>query len=181
MIREIHDELSRTQKLVKGRASQAVMVVEPEGKAFYNYDNGWVVGDMVEQLGGYMSAGERRIGYEDLISYNPDVLFVVYFNEEQRLQIIEMFRRAEFSSLKSVKNQRVYPIPFDYMYTPAIKTIDGLRMIRDGLYPDLAKRKERRNNTAPGVVKTFAVSAVQFITKKQKSFILSLIGIKLFQ
>lgn len=36
MIREIHDELSRTQKLVKGRASQAVMVVEPEGKAFYN-------------------------------------------------------------------------------------------------------------------------------------------------
>lgn len=141
MIREIHDELSRTQKLVKGRASQAVMVVEPEGKAFYNYDNGWVVGDMVEQLGGYMPAGERRIGYEDLISYNPDVLFVVCFNEEQRLQIIEMFRRAEFSSLKSVKNQRVYPIPFDHMYTPAIKTIDGLRMIRDGLYPDLAKKE----------------------------------------
>lgn len=141
MIREIHDELSRTQKLVKGRASQSVMVVEPEGKAFYNYDNGWVVGDMVEQLGGYMPAGERRIGYEDLISYNPDVLFVVYFNEEQRLQIIEMFRRAEFSSLKSVRNQRVYPIPFDHMYTPAIKTIDGLRIIRNGLYPDLAKKE----------------------------------------
>ena len=144
MIREIHDELSRTQKLVKGRASQAVMVVEPEGKAFYNYDNGWVVGDMVEQLGGYMPTGERRIGYEDLISYNPDVLFVVYFNEEQRLQIIEMFRHAEFSSLKSVKNQRVYPIPFDHMYTPAIKTIDGLRMIRDGLYPDLAKKEREK-------------------------------------
>lgn len=89
----------------------------------------------------YMPAGERRIGYEDLISYNPDVLFVVYFNEEQRLQIIELFRCAEFSSLKSVKNQRVYPIPFDHMYTPAIKTIDGLRMIRDGLYPDLEKKE----------------------------------------
>ena len=141
MIREIHDELSRTQELIKGRASQAVMVVEPAGKVFYNYDNGWVVGDMVEQLGGYMPAGERRIGCEELISYNPDVLFVVYVNEEQHLQIIEMFRHAEFSSLKSVKNQRVYPIPFDHMYTPAIKTIDGLRMIRDGLYPDLAKKE----------------------------------------
>ena len=141
MIKEIHDELSRTQELIKGRASQAVMVVEPAGKVFYNYDNGWVVGDMVEQLGGYMPAGERRIGCEELISYNPDVLFVVYFNEEQHLQIIEMFRHAEFSSLKSVKNQRVYPIPFDHMYTPAIKTIDGLRMIRDGLYPDLAKKE----------------------------------------
>lgn len=96
---------------------------------------------MVEQLGGYMPAGERRIGCEELISYNPDVLFVVYFNEEQHLQIIEMFRHAEFSSLKSVKNQRVYPIPFDHMYTPAIKTIYGLRMIRDGLYPDLAKKE----------------------------------------
>ena len=52
-----------------------------------------------------------------------------------------MFRHAEFSSLKSVKNQRVYPIPFDHMYTPAIKTIYGLRMIRDGLYPDLAKKE----------------------------------------
>ena len=91
-----------------------------------------------------MPTGERRIGYEDLISYNPDVLFVVYFNEEQRLQIIEMFRHAEFSSLKSVKNQRVYPIPFDHMYTPAIKTIDGLRMIRDGLYPDLAKKEREK-------------------------------------
>lgn len=141
MIKEIHDELSRTQELIKGRASQAVMVVEPAGKVFYNYDNGWVVGDMVEQLGGYMPAGERRIGCEELISYNPDVLFVVYFNEEQHLQIIEMFRHAEFSSLKSVKNQRVYPIPFDHMYTPAIKTIYGLRMIRDGLYPDLAKKE----------------------------------------
>lgn len=50
-----------------------------------------------------MPAGERRIGCEELISYNPDVLFVVYFNEEQHLQIIEMFRHAEFSSLKSVK------------------------------------------------------------------------------
>ncbi len=34
MIKEIHDELSRTQELIKGRASQAVMVVEPAGKVF---------------------------------------------------------------------------------------------------------------------------------------------------
>lgn len=141
MIKEIHDELSRTQELIKGRVPQSVMVVEPERKVFYNYDNGWVVGDMVEQLGGNMPVGDKRIGYEDLISYDPDILFVVYFNEEQRLQIIEMFRHAEFSSLKAVKNQRVYPIPFDHMYTPAIKTLDGLRMIRDGLYPDLAKKE----------------------------------------
>lgn len=141
MIKEIHNELSRTQELIKGRVPQSVMVVEPERKVFYNYDNGWVVGDMVEQLGGNMPVGDKRIGYEDLISYDPDILFVVYFNEEQRLQIIEIFRHAEFSSLKAVKNQRVYPIPFDHMYTPAIKTIDGLRMIRDGLYPDLAKKE----------------------------------------
>ena len=117
------------------------MVVEPEGKAFYNYDNGWVVGDMVEQLGGYMPAGERRIGYEDLISYNPDVLFVVYFNEDSVCQIIESVPACGIQFPQISKNQRVYPIPFDHMYTPAIKTIDGLRMIRDGLYPDLAKKE----------------------------------------
>jgi len=138
---EIWKEIEDVQEKTRHSHHPSVMVVEPAGKVFYNYDNGWVVGDMVEQLGGYMPAGERRIGCEELISYNPDVLFVVYFNEEQHLQIIEMFRHAEFSSLKSVKNQRVYPIPFDHMYTPAIKTIYGLRMIRDGLYPDLAKKE----------------------------------------
>lgn len=138
---EIWKEIEDVQEKTRHSHHPSVMVVEFSGGGLDVYGYEWLVGDMVEQLGGYMPAGERRIGYEDLISYNPDVLFVVYFNEEQRLQIIEMFRRAEFSSLKSVKNQRVYPIPFDHMYTPAIKTIDGLRMIRDGLYPDLAKKE----------------------------------------
>lgn len=138
---EIWKEIEDVQEKTRHSYHPSVMVVEFSGGGLDVYGYEWLVGDMVRRLGGYMPAGERRIGCEELISYNPDVLFVVYFNEEQRLQIIEMFRRAEFSSLKSVKNQRVYPIPFDHMYTPAIKTIDGLRMIRDGLYPDLAKKE----------------------------------------
>ena len=137
LIQEIHDEVCYTREQTKERSKQFVMVIEMSGRAFMNYDNGWLVGDMVEQLGGEMPVKGRRIGYEDLIDYNPDVIFVVYFNDKQKEQIINLFQKAQFSSLKAVKEHRIYPLPFDHMYTTAIKTKDGIRMIRDGLYPDL--------------------------------------------
>lgn len=137
MVLDIKEEIDNTRKQIKDRQPQKTMVIEMSGKAFMNYDNGWVVGDMVEQLGGYMPVKSKRIGYEDLIAEDPDVIFLVYFNEEGRLRIIDLFKEAGFSSLRAVKEERIYPIPFDHMYTPATKTIEGLRMIKKGLYPDM--------------------------------------------
>lgn len=137
-IKEIRDEIAWVRKQVSGRKSQFAMVIETSGKAFMNYDEGWLIGDMVRQLGGYMPVKERRIGYEDLLSYDPEVIFIVYFNRAQKEQIMQLFKETKFSSLSAVKNGRIYPIPFDHMYTTAIKTADGIRMVRDGLYPDLA-------------------------------------------
>lgn len=137
VIADIYREIKQTEALVQSREKQSVIVIEFSGKGFMNYDSGWMVGDMVQRLGGQMPVKEKRIGYEDLIATNPDVIFFVYFDEFQHKKINELFSKAEFSSLKAVKGKRIYPIAFEYMYTPAIKTIEGLKLIKHGLYPDL--------------------------------------------
>lgn len=138
LIREIQDELKTTQEAVQGKPQQRVMVIEVSGRgAFMNYDDGWLVGDMVRSLGGCMPVKEKRVGVEGLIEENPDVIFVVYFSDYQKDIIRSIFQQPEYSSLKAVQNNRICLLPFDCMYTSAIKTIKGIRLIKNGLYPEL--------------------------------------------
>lgn len=138
LIREIQDELKTTQEAVQGKPQQRVMVIEVSGRgAFVNYDDGWLVGDMVRSLGGCMPVKEKRVGVEGLIEENPDVIFVVYFSDYQKDIIRSIFQQPEYSSLKAVQNNRICLLPFDCMYTSAIKSIKGIRLIKNGLYPEL--------------------------------------------
>ena len=119
-------------------ADQLAMMLEVGGRNIFNYDDGWIIGDMVRQMGGVMPVKARKLSSEQLIEYDPDVIFVDYFMEGQKANIQKFFDAPEYNSLKAVKNHRIYLIPFDYMYAPGINTIDGIRIVRDGLYPDLA-------------------------------------------
>lgn len=103
LIDEIHQEIQATREAVKGKPKQKVMVIEMSGRgAFMNYDEGWLVGDMVTSLGGYMPVKERRVGFEELLEQNPEVIFVVYFNESQKDTIRQLLRQPQFSSLQAV-------------------------------------------------------------------------------
>lgn len=137
-VSEIHKELARVQKYADGRRPQFVMMLEAGGHNIFNYDDGWIIGDMVRQMGGIMPVKERKLSGEQLIEYNPDVIFVDYFMEDQKNAIQKFFEAPEFSSVKAIRNHRIYLIPFDYMYAPGVNTINGIRIVRDGLYPDLA-------------------------------------------
>ncbi|EKU71018.1 hypothetical protein HMPREF9161_01112 [Selenomonas sp. F0473] len=136
VIREIHTELEyAAHDTVHGEA-QNVMVVELTGNRIANYDDGWLIGDMVNRLGGQMPVKSRTVGPEDLIAADPDVIFVVYFNLAQMDKSTAFFKEPRFSSLRAVQNGRVYMLPFAYMYATAVKTAEGLRIVKRGLYPE---------------------------------------------
>ncbi|EKU71012.1 ABC transporter substrate-binding protein [Selenomonas sp. F0473] len=136
LIREIHTELASISSNTAASPAQKIMVVEISKSGIMNYDEGWIVGDMVRRLGGYMPAHGRSVSAEDLIAYDPDVIFVVYFNPTHKEQSTRFFEDIRFNSLRAVKNGRIRMLPFGYMYTPAVKTIDGLRTIKRGMYPE---------------------------------------------
>jgi len=137
VIRDIYAELEIDWTDDRVKHQQDVMVVEVDGNEVMNYDEGWIVGDMVRRLGGRMPLQSESAGMEEMILQNPDVIFAVYFNERHRAQSEAFFRNVRLNSLRAVQNNRIYMIPFGYIYTPGLKTLEGLRAIKKGLYPTL--------------------------------------------
>ena len=137
LIHSIYAELEKDSAWIAQQKTQDVMVIEINGRAITNYDDGWLVGDMVKRLGGHMPVASRRVSEELLFAYDPDVIFVVYFNPQHRKQAEAFLGDVRFNSLKASKNKRIYMLPFWYMYTPAVNTLDGIRAIKRGLYPEL--------------------------------------------
>jgi len=136
LLRDIRAELHVDEATMRGREQQTVLVVEVGERDILNYDEGWVVGDMVRRLGGRIPLTSKYIGEEELISCDPDVIFVAY-NDAYGKQFAENFFRAvRFNSLRAVQNNRIHFVPVEYVYTPAFKLLEGIRAIRRGLYPD---------------------------------------------
>lgn len=143
IIEDIQKEISSMQEMVKGERQPVVMVIEITERYIANYDDRWIVGDMVKQLGGCMPIDTRSISTEELISVDPDVIFCVYFTKEMKDGISSFFENPKVSSLKAVREKRIYPIRLDYMYTPQVKLKEGMAIIGHGLYPDRIPEQQR--------------------------------------
>ncbi|MCI5648835.1 MAG: ABC transporter substrate-binding protein [Fusicatenibacter sp.] len=123
----------------------SVLILESGKDSFTNYGANSLGGDMVTKLGGELLLPDvSNVGKEDIISANPDVIFVVYMPysgddpEQIREEKLNVFLEEEaFASLSSVQNQRVVPIMLSEMYASATRTKDGIVTFAKGLYPDL--------------------------------------------
>lgn len=143
---EIWKEIEDVQEKTRYSHHPSVMVVEFSGGGLDVYGYEWLVGDMVRRLGGFIPCENGYISYEELIRLDPDVIFVVYFNHDLKTMMEQLTQNPAFSSLKAVREKRVYPLRLDYMYTTAVRTINGLRVLSSGMYPDLAGLKGNVNS-----------------------------------
>ena len=131
----------------KNQKSQNVLIVEFLGNDISNYGENSLGGDMVKSLGGNLVAkSQSKLGKEDIVSLNPDVIYVVYMpysgdDPEQVKQdaLNKLLEDKAFSSLDAVKNKRIVPIMLGDMYASGVRTINGIETISQGLYPDLNK------------------------------------------
>lgn len=80
-------------------------------------------------------------GYRDehLIERNPDVLFVVYFENSQTPEenVDAIYNNPGLQNIEAVKNKRVYPIPLGQMYGGGMRTIAGFETFAKNTYPEL--------------------------------------------
>lgn len=146
LVQEMQDEIDNALTAVAGQASVRVAVVEPSGDAIYNYGANTLAGDMVTQLGGELVLPDAsEVGKEDLVTANPDVIFVVYMDRENDTeaaiaeQVTVIRDNPAFASLSAVQNGRICPILLGDMYASGPRTIDGLQTFSQGMYPDLAQ------------------------------------------
>lgn len=124
-----------------------VLIVEFLDNSISVYGEKTLGGDMITQLGADLISPNSKIGNEDIIKLNPDVIFVVYMDRENENMADKSVKiiteNPIFSSLNAVKTQSVVPIQLGQMYSSGARTIDGIITFSRGLYPKLGEENEK--------------------------------------
>lgn len=138
MKKEIADVVNNTQHLKK---RPRALIIAGMSKELGVYGENSLAGDLVKRLNGELLASDQKsISLEQVIEYDPDVIF--YLIGETRYkdknQIIEdVYKMKGFKNLTCTKNKRIIPLPLNSIYTPGVRTMDGIKIIAHGLYPEL--------------------------------------------
>ena len=146
LVDEMKTQVSDTLSAVQGQSPVTVAVVEPISGSITNYGAKSLAGDMVTTLGGELAMPEAdSISKEDLVAADPEVLFVVYMAYSgddpesvmaQQLSLIQ--DDPALQSLQAVKNGKVHLIMLGDMYASGPRTLDGLKTLAQGMYPELS-------------------------------------------
>lgn len=143
LVAEMRGEVARVAEHTAGaEKAPTVLIVEFLGESISVYGNEQLGGDMVTQLGGVHAMPEGgKIGTEDFIKLNPDVIFSVYMdrdNEDMSAEAVSLIAdNPALASLAAVQNGRVHSIPLGEMYASGPRTIDGITTFAKGMYPEL--------------------------------------------
>lgn len=130
-----------TERTAVNNKNPRALIIEFAGKEVNVYNEKSLAGNIVKSLHGeLLAAKEHNISVEQIINYNPDVIFVVivesYYGRE-----IEMLNKVTchhaLKNLRCVKEKRVRALPLYEIYSSGIRTYDGIKDIAQGLYPEL--------------------------------------------
>lgn len=121
------------------------LVMEFMGKEVRVYGERSLAGDIVHELHGeLLAAKDRSIGIEQVVELDPDVIFVVviesHYGHEQDM-VDRVTKHNALKNLRCVKEGRVLPLPLYAVYSSGVRTYDGIKIIANGLYPELYKEK----------------------------------------
>ena len=146
LVDEMKSQVAATLSAVQGQDPVKVAVVEPISGKITNYGQKSLAGDMVTALGGELAMPEAdSISKEDLVAADPEVIFVVYMAYagddpqsvmDQQLSLIQ--DDPALQSLQAVKNGKVHLIMLGDMYASGPRTLDGLKTLAQGMYPELS-------------------------------------------
>ncbi|AOR25193.1 ABC transporter substrate-binding protein [Clostridium taeniosporum] len=141
IVNTMKQEIEKSKEFVKGKEKVKTVILEVEKDGVYRiYGEDSIGGDIAKEVGADLVAKSNgKIGNEDLIKLNPDVIFTVYYGKEidrdSALKSIQ--ENPALSSVSAIKKKRVNPIMLSEVYSSGIRTLDGIKTISKGLYPEL--------------------------------------------
>lgn len=147
LVNEMKEEIEKVEKQSNSQYTKTkALIVEFNSKgAITNYGASSLGGNMVQTLGAELAKPDGQdLGKEDIVSLNPDVIFVVYMpysgdnpEEVKQTNLDYILKDKTFASLDAVKNKRVVPIMLGDMYASGVRTKDGIVNFAKGLYPEI--------------------------------------------
>lgn len=145
LVEEMKTRVQSTLDAAEGQETVRVAVVEPYEGGISNYGASTLAGNMVQQLGGTLVQPQgSEMSKEALVAADPDVIFVIYMAysgddpdtvmTDQKNAILQ---DPAFASLSAVQNNRICLLMLGDVYAAGPRTVDGIRSIASGMYPDL--------------------------------------------
>ena len=134
IVDNIKAEVDRVTAATANAEKKTVLVIEFLGGGITCYNNTYLAGNMVLDMGGLLLDTPNKLGDEDLLIHNPDVIFLIGSKEGL---VEEFVANPAYGSLTSVQNGDVYNLPLSDVYNSGVRTITGLNRIGAALYPDL--------------------------------------------
>lgn len=145
IVNTMKNEIQKSKDFVKGKETVKAVILEVEKEGVYRiYGEDSIGGDIATQVGANLVAKlNGKIGNEDLIKLNPDVIFTVYFGKsiDKDSALKSIINNPGLASISAVRSKRVHPIMLSEVYASGIRTLDGIKTISNGLYPELYGEK----------------------------------------
>ena len=146
LVKEMKDEISRAagQATLTGKHPR-VLIIEFMGSDISVYGEETLAGDILRRMNGeLLASGQQQISKEQIIEMDPDAIFVIliegdYDHPKQKLDML--YYEQALRDVRCIREKRVYPLPLYSVYSSGIRTLDGIRYIGKGLYPDLYKEQ----------------------------------------
>lgn len=134
-------EIEKAKEFGKDREPVKTVILEiGKENTFRIYGDDSIGGNIATLVGADLVAKENgRIGAEDLVNLNPEVIFTVYYGDaiDRDTALQSIMENPALSSISAIQHNRVYSIMLSEVYASGIRTLDGIISISKGLYPEL--------------------------------------------
>ena len=137
------NEIEKAKKFVEGKKPVTVLILEVEKEGQYRiYGENSIGGEIASKVGANIVIKEKgKVGKEDILKANPDVIFTIYYEggitKDDAVNVL--LNDPGLQNLNAVKNKKVYPMVLSEVYATGVRTLNGIKTITRGLYPELYK------------------------------------------
>ncbi|KEI00859.1 ABC transporter substrate-binding protein [Clostridium botulinum] len=147
IVNNMKKEIEKSKEFVKGKKPVKTVILEVgKDKMYRIYGKESIGGDVATQVGADLVGKKNAsISAEELVKLNPDVIFTVHYGKElsKDVAVNSILNSSALASISAVKSKRVNPIMLGEVYASGVRTLDGIKTISKGLYPELYKNKAK--------------------------------------
>jgi iron complex transport system substrate-binding protein len=136
LIAHMRDEIEAVRERAAAGNGKPRVYCEEWGKPLI-HSQPWVA-ELVEAAGGgFLGSAGRQTTAEEVAAADPDVILAAWCGAGDRVPLEKIVEQRGWRGLRAVRERRVYCINDEYLNTPAVTLLAGLRAIASAVHPNL--------------------------------------------
>jgi len=142
IILKMQAEITRVREIAARAARRPRVFCEEWGKPIIRSQQ-WVA-ELVDAAGGeFVGSPGRQATPEEVGASDADVIVCAWCGAGDRVPLEKIVSQRGWESLSAVNQRRVYCVPDEFLNTPALTLLEGLKALAWAIHPELFPRPGR--------------------------------------